>query len=170
MDQLHSALQTASIDDIHLPEPLVIHILGLNAHERVWARQVCTAARDAFPATAAVPATIPMPLWAFQWMWHNRTLIQQHNKVAAGRAAAEDVPALTWLKSISTRSSGACVDAAQVFTPAVCAAAAAAGHIHVLQWLRYAAHKLLHAFIMPEPQRQTSARAHSWRAYVRIPR
>jgi hypothetical protein len=136
----------------------MIHILGLNEHERVWARQVCKAARDAFAATAAVPATNPMPLWAFQWMWQNRTSPEQHNRVAAGRAAAADLPALTWLKSSSTRSSSACNDAAQLFTPAVCAAAAGAGHVHVLQWLRYAADNLLHAFIRHELSSNHSAR------------
>jgi hypothetical protein len=99
-------------------------------------------------------------------MWHNRTLLQQQNKVAAGRAAAADVPALTLLKSISTRSSGACSDAAQVFTPTVCAAAAAAGHVHVLQWLRYAAHNSSRTTIMREPQRRTSGGANLRCTYV----
>jgi hypothetical protein len=168
MDHLHLALQTASIDDIQLPEPLILHILGLNEHERVWARQVCKAARDAFPGTAAVPATVAMPIWAFQWMWQNRTSLEQCNLVAAGRAAAADLPALAWLKSNSTRSSGTCMETTQVFAPAVCAAAAGAGHIHVLQWLRYATDNVSRLLIRFEPKSSTSGQAHQRRTYVHI--
>jgi hypothetical protein len=133
MDQLCSLLQTTAIELVQLPEPIVIHILGLNEHERVWARQVCKAARDAFPCATAVPVTASMPIWAFQWMWQNNTAPGQFSKVVAGRAAAADLPALAWLKSSSARSNS---DGPQLFGPAVCASAAEAGHIHMIQWLR----------------------------------
>jgi hypothetical protein len=138
MEQLCSLLQTGSIDVVQLPEPILLHVLSLNEHDCVWARQVCKAARDAFPHTTAVPVTAPMPVWAFQWMWHNKTPAEHITKVVAGRAAAADLPALAWLKSSSAHSSSGSSDTAQLFGPAVCASAAGAGHIHVLQWLRCA--------------------------------
>eukprot|EP00882_Tetradesmus_deserticola_P007620 GHRQ01008025.1.p1 GENE.GHRQ01008025.1~~GHRQ01008025.1.p1 ORF type:complete len:391 (+),score=124.82 GHRQ01008025.1:1254-2426(+) len=136
MKQPCSLLPTLSVDVVHLPEPIFLHILGLNKHDRRWARQVCKAARDALSATTAVPAAASLPLWAFQWMWKHQTSVQQSSRVVSGRAAGADLAALTWLKRSSTRSSSAVIDAAQLFGPALCAAAAGAGHIHVLQWLR----------------------------------
>lgn len=143
MEQLCSLLQTSAVGLVQLPNPIFIHILALNEHDRVWARQVCKAAKDAFPNTTAVPVRAPIPLWAFQWMWQHRTTPDTINKVVAGRAAAADLTALAWLRSINARSSTSSSDAAQLFGPAVCASAAGAGHIPVLQWLRCAVPELI---------------------------
>jgi hypothetical protein len=134
-----------------LPTAVVLHILGLlpTAAQAYSARQVCKAANDTLKACTSILASCKeLPLWVLQQMHtaqrqqqeqhlactatayvgvkpHHRQQ-QQNLQLIASRAAAGDLQGVQWLVS-----QGCAADHASI-----CSAAAKAGHLHILRFLR----------------------------------
>jgi hypothetical protein len=156
----NSMEQTSSIDhgqdtseaagSHKLPIAVVLHILGMLPIEAqaYSARQVCKATREAFSDCTSLGASCKeLPLWVLQQMHatHQQQLQvtctataaigdaglcssqqQDVTKLLASRAAAGDLSGVQWLTSQSCTADDA----------SICRAAAAAGQLEVLQYLR----------------------------------
>ncbi|KAF8062686.1 aspartyl aminopeptidase [Scenedesmus sp. PABB004] len=124
-----------------LPEPLVLHVLGLwSPALQAWAAKlVCKAARERFRGARRVSLRCPdLPLAAVREAWRAAQdgPGQQQLRLARARAACGDVAGLAWLRGAGCDMGRVYDTGRGIMVDGMVWAAARAGQLAVLEWAR----------------------------------